>query len=164
MNTAKLSLREKLLWHSATDQKTGCRLWVGSCFPNGYGHLQTREKAHLTHRLAYELFVGPIPEGLHICHRCDTPACINPAHLFPGTNRDNALDMVAKGRAPATTHPGARNPNAKITQEQAEQIVKAIGSCRQIAKQFGISASQVARIRSGRTKWGFGRSNSGDSP
>ncbi len=64
-----------------------------------YGQISIDGRLRLTHRLAYQLCVGPVPEGLFLLHSCDNPPCVNPAHLSPGTIRDNALDMSAKGRA-----------------------------------------------------------------
>jgi len=75
-----------------------CWLWTGSRSPQGYGQIsQAGERPELAHRVAWALAFGP-PGGLSVCHHCDVRTCCNPAHLFLGTARDNALDMVAKGR------------------------------------------------------------------
>ena len=67
---------------------------------DGYGQLTRSKKVHLAHRLSFELSKGPIPEGMHVCHSCDNRRCINPDHLWLGTNLDNLRDMFAKGRNP----------------------------------------------------------------
>lgn len=85
----------------------GCWLWRGYA-PNGYGRMSIAGHMQSTHRIAYRLFVAPIPEGLDVCHRCDTPACVNPAHLFVGTRQDNLDDMVDKGRHWWAKHEVAR--------------------------------------------------------
>lgn len=78
----------------------GCWLWTASKTALGYGQLGAPERSsnYLAHRLSYEINVGPIPDRMCVLHRCDTPACVNPAHLFLGTKRDNSRDMEAKGR------------------------------------------------------------------
>ena len=78
------------------DKRTDCWNWTGAT-ANGYGVLNFGGQVR-AHRLAYETFVGPIPDGLLVCHRCDNPRCVNPGHLFVGTNSDNTRDMVSKGR------------------------------------------------------------------
>lgn len=91
----------------------GCWLFTGAWDGGGYGQVSTRkgEAPAKAHRVAYEAAHGPVPEGLHVCHRCDTPACVNPGHLFAGTRRDNMLDCSTKGRlSPASMlnlRPGA---------------------------------------------------------
>lgn len=83
-----------------------CWLWAGYRAPGGYGKVYWRRQKHLAHRLAYELLVGPVPSGMQVCHRCDNPSCVNPAHLFVGTQKDNMKDAVRKGRVRGqkTTH------------------------------------------------------------
>lgn len=76
----------------------GCWIWTGARFPFGYGAIKIGGRPRGAHRTAWELVNGPIPEGLNVLHHCDNPPCVNPAHLFLGTLRDNALDMFAKGR------------------------------------------------------------------
>ena len=79
--------------------EVGCWLWTGGMQNMGYGVITNgRGSKKLAHRFSWELHNGPIPEGLHVLHRCDTPLCVNPHHLFTGTAKDNIDDAVAKGR------------------------------------------------------------------
>lgn len=81
------------------EPNSGCWLWTAGVGIGGYGRLWCG--AGLTryaHRFSYELAFGPVPSGMFVCHRCDTPACVNPDHLFLGTHRDNMRDMQQKGR------------------------------------------------------------------
>ncbi len=85
-----------------------CRIWEGTVTHWGYGVLSWEGKLVYVHRAAWELENGPIPDGMFICHRCDTPLCIRPEHLFAGTHEDNMADAKAKGRM----HLGVRNGRA----------------------------------------------------
>lgn len=80
---------------------SGCWEWTGATVPFGYGVFQLGRGVGVTrsHRFAYELWVGPIPEGMFVCHTCDNPPCCNPEHLFLGSNGDNMKDMHAKNRS-----------------------------------------------------------------
>jgi hypothetical protein len=87
-----------------------CWEWLGGRTGPGYGAL-TRDGGKVqvkAHRVSYELHHGPIPDGLYVCHTCDNPGCVNPAHLWAGTPQDNMTDKVLKGRAFQWS--GARNP------------------------------------------------------
>lgn len=75
-----------------------CHLWTGHKDRDGYGTFRYKDKKIRSHRAAYQLFVGKIPDGFLVCHTCDTPSCVNPKHLFIGTNKDNVNDMWTKGR------------------------------------------------------------------
>lgn len=75
-----------------------CHYWTGHVGRWGYGTIGVDGKSILAHRFSYELYIGPIPEGLLVCHHCDQPLCQNPRHLFLGTNFDNMADKTRKGR------------------------------------------------------------------
>lgn len=77
---------------------SGCWLWTGFEHHNGYGGLMIKNVTVLAHRLSWQIHNGPIPKGLCVCHKCDTPFCVNPDHLFLGTNKDNIHDAIRKGR------------------------------------------------------------------
>lgn len=83
------------------EPNTGCLFWLGVVNNYGYGLVGVvgKKSPQLVHRVAYERFVGPIPDGMKVCHRCDTRSCCEPSHLFIGTQKDNLRDMFAKKRA-----------------------------------------------------------------
>lgn len=118
-----------------------CWLWIGSRVPGGYGGLssQLRGIPRRAHRISYELAHGPIPEGLDVLHRCDNPPCVRPEHLFLGTARDNAVDMMAKRRSRV----------AKLTPERVAAVREAVaaGETRKaVAAREGVSLTAVSRV------------------
>lgn len=91
-------IAERLAERSVLRADTGCIEWTGAVDGCGYGHLRVDGRSYRAHRLAYEIQHGPIPAGALICHKCDNPPCVNPDHLFAGSQLDNMRDMRAKGR------------------------------------------------------------------
>ena len=136
-----------------------CWLWTGTQQRNSsYGQFWRKGKLVRPHRFAYEYFVGPIPDGLTIDHLCGVPLCVNPKHLFTGTQSDNVKDMIAKGRAiPPKPHAyGEMAKNASLTKEQA-RIAKywvSLGNWSQakIAKYFKVSPMVISRIVNSQTR------------
>ena len=138
----------------------GCWEWMGSRRPNGYGQFSFNGRPTKAHRVAYLIFVGPIPDGLCILHRCDNRWCVNPRHLFLGTQADNLNDASSKGRMkwkathalrvnPEKRCQGERHPRAILTdasiQSIRDQSRQGI-SQHLLAKQFGVGQGTISRI------------------
>lgn len=166
-------VREKLL-EKATVVEGGCWGWSGKLDSYGRAFLMIGSKADGSRkncraaRLSYEEFVGPIHEGLCVLHTCDNPSCINPEHLFLGTQADNMADKVAKGRqAKGKNHGWAKNPDAiprgskasrsKLTEEDIRLIRREYDgggiSQRALADRYGVSQRAVWAVLAGVT-WG----------
>lgn len=116
--------------------------WSGPRDRKSYGTIWPSLRAH---RVSYELANGPIPAGMCVCHRCDNPPCVNPAHLWLGTIAENTADKMEKGRQRFLR--GDESPAAKLTTAQIAIIRATPGTQKDVAAQFGISQSHVHRIR-----------------
>lgn len=126
-----------------------CWEWAGHLNSNGYGRFPTDNTVRLAHRVAFEMFFAPIPEGKNVCHKCDNRKCVNPAHLWLGTQSDNLKDAAAKGRMfrPDTT--GERNGNRKLCWSDVRNIRRLFrnGMIRKhIAQIYGVAPSTVGEI------------------
>lgn len=139
------------------EPNTGCHLWTGSYDKHGYGRkmLGVGAKARrpvLAHRISYEIHVGPIAPGLVVLHRCDVPACVNPAHLSVGTSAENSADMKRKGRSPR----GERQASARLTEDNVREIRSRVANGtpqREVAAAFGVARSTLSQIVS-KQRWG----------
>ena len=140
------------------DKSGNCWLWTASTKSDGYGAYHLAGVRGYAHRLAWELTHGPIPAGLYVCHHCDTPPCVNPAHLFLGTAKDNTADMLRKGRGPGRA-PKVRvnRPPAKIGRPSklTSEDIYVIRTCcalghhtvkRLLAQEYGVSRHTIDRI------------------
>lgn len=130
------------------NQKSKCWIWAGNLGAKGYGKLSKKGETLSAHRFAYQSFNGDIPAGMHVLHKCDNRACVNPKHLFIGNNTDNIRDMHAKGRS---VNVGVTHHDNRLTPKQVFQIRKDTRLMRIIADDYGISAATVCTIRSRET-------------
>jgi hypothetical protein len=132
-----------------------CWLWTASVNSGGYGTFRFHGKTRLAPVVAWELTYGPVPAERYICHRCDTPRCVNPAHLWLGTLADNNADMVAKGRSPVIGKKGSANINARLSDAEIHDIKSrphsGWGHSARLAAEFGVSPATIGHILTGRS-------------
>jgi len=130
------------------DPITGCWNWIAYKNPKGYGQIATStSKAILAHRVSYELFKGSFPNNLCVLHVCDNPNCVNPDHLFLGTRKDNAEDMISKNRQPNLK--GEHSGHSKLTETDIMFIrnyPRYKGYQKDLARKFNISHQHVSAI------------------
>lgn len=137
------------------EKTAGCWLWTGQKHPQGYGFLDIKNSSNkrvvlIASRVIWEWENGPIPDGMQVCHSCDNPPCVNPAHLFLGTNQDNIDDKVAKGRQMK----GEAVPNSIVTEAEVIEMRRrhAAGEMQKdLAVEFGISRPTMSNIIRGVT-------------
>lgn len=145
-----MTLVEKILNFSVPVPEAGCWLWDRHHHRQGYGWVRHEGRLLLAHRASYEAFNGSIPPGLKVLHRCDTPECVNPSHLFLGTQRDNVADMHAKGRDRKSR--GEAHGRARLKEDDIRKIRarRASGEILiSIGADYGINASYVKKICDG---------------
>lgn len=135
------------------EPNSGCWLWLGPIMNMGYGTVTLDGKNVLAHRVSFELSNGPIPDGMHICHRCDNTYCVNPDHLFAGTPLDNMRDCINKGRfVPLKTMRGEHHANSKLTEKDVLAIRADKRMKKVVATDFKITRTMVWEIQS-RKSW-----------
>ena len=132
----------------------GCWLWTAYKTSEGYGHITDENGDQvLAHRVSWEMVNGSIPAGILVLHSCDTPSCVNPRHLFLGTDSDNVADRCSKGRTShASRNRGELNGSSKLTNKQVQAIREISLPQKDIAFMFNISTSCVSLIKNNRRR------------
>lgn len=141
-----MDMMEKLIARVKVDAN-GCFIWQGYKDSRGYGftRLGNDRKTKSAHRFSYQTFRGEIPAGLCVCHRCDNPSCINPAHFFLGTHKDNSQDAAKKNRM---TH-GVKVNTAKLNEQQVAEITRRYAAgerTMKLVEEFGVSKHAIRRV------------------
>ena len=147
-------------WEPVTE--TGCWLWTGALSTQGYARINYKGKNTFAHRLSWEIHNGPIPvtdsyHGICVLHKCDTPVCVNPKHLFLGSHRINMEDMKDKGRSRGAS--GSENGNSSLTEEQVVLIRADTRRANKIAIDYGVTGVTIGDVKSFKTWKHVGGSN-----
>ena len=133
---------------SRTKESNGCLIWQGTKKDSGYGTIKINQIIYRVHRLVYFLSFGSIPKGIYVCHRCDRPECVNPDHLFLGTQKENINDCRKKGRMSVGEH----RPSSKLKEADVIYIfTNKTEAKRFIARKFKITPKAVRDIKNGVT-------------
>jgi len=139
------------------EKTDSCWLWTASLNTHGYGQISIHNRPRVVHRVAHELLVGPISEGLRVCHHCDVRHCVRPDHLFLGTAKDNTQDMMSKGRGrfPGSgmrgDRSGARSPQRRVRRDEVLRLYAQGMRQIEIAHVMGMSPSNVSYIVHGKS-------------
>lgn len=124
----------------------GCWEWTAATDHCGYGRFGIRGRNRLAHRVSFCIHVGPVPEGMCVLHRCDNPPCVNPDHLFLGTQKDNMRDRDSKRRTPS----GESHAKSPLTWADVAEIRRryAAGGCslNALAREFGVTNQSISKI------------------
>lgn len=132
----------------------GCWIWTAGTNSDGYGSMKLGQRKQSSHRISYELANGPIPAGMDVLHHCDNRRCVNPEHLFLGTNLDNVRDRESKGRG--GDHKGVHNGRTHIPDAVIESIRRRYAeggvSQKYLAEVHGVSQPYVSEIVHFRTR------------
>lgn len=135
--------------------ENGCWIWQGSKNDKGYGRIRSGKKTFRAHRVSYEAFHGPIPKGHGVLHKCDNPSCINPDHLFSGTQFDNMSDASTKGRLLGMK--GEDNPSCVLTKNEVLSIYNSPDKLKRgfvfrAAKKYVVNRGTIISILDG-SRW-----------
>lgn len=139
----------------APEPNTGCLLWTASLNHSGYGECRINEKTYLSHRVSYFLKNGPFENHLCVLHKCDTPGCVNPDHLFLGTRKENCEDKIKKGRMRFGVSRGESQGLSKLKAHQVIEIREKYKtnaySHRSLAKEYEVSDHAIYNVLNRKT-------------
>ena len=166
MNAEPAYIRNSRFYRKIDITPLGCWNWTGAN-DGRYGQFSVGGKLVKAHRYAYQIWRAPIPDGKNVCHKCDNPKCVNPSHLFLGTQSDNLRDCAQKGRNPMQTHPeksafktlpdavrprGDTHGKTKIAERDLGEIRTSALSTEELANAYGVHRTAIQRIRSGKRR------------
>ena len=143
-----MEMSPKKRFEKAVKKTKSCWLWKQCKDRWGYGHFKLGKKTCQAHRVSYFFYVGNIPKGMCVLHNCDNPACVNPKHLFIGTNLDNVRDRERKGRGDSGR--GEDSGSARLTNKQVLEIRKRYIpyqlSSEKLAKEYGVKKRAIQKV------------------
>ena len=137
--------QERIDKYSQPITEVGCWIWTGAVTSVGYGLCQSvkRKKTASAHRVAYEAFIGEIPNGMIVAHACDNRLCVNPNHLWLATHKENSQDMVNKKRSAR----GEKCGKSKLTNEQIKVIRESNLSTYKLGAMFNVTRQNIGFIK-----------------
>jgi len=139
-------LRERFWKNVNVKTPIECWPWTNYTNPEGYGQIGDNCKTRRAHRVSYELYFGHLSDDLYVCHHCDNPSCVNPFHLYQGTEQQNTRDMVERDRQAR----GQDFSNTKLSDKEVLQIRREYKNTDlnqyDLAEKFGVNRSQIQRI------------------
>ena len=139
-------------WKHVNKKSDGeCWEWEAGKDRQGYGRIGAKYKTYFAHRISWFIHSGEIPKGISVCHTCDNRACVNPSHLFLGTQKDNMTDMTDKGRRCPPPHVvGEKQGNHKLTEKQVIEIrekhMPYKYSMYKLAEEYGVARGTIYRV------------------
>jgi hypothetical protein len=141
------TIKIRFLKYVAPPNENLCHLWLGAD-KRAYGKFWDGDKYESAHRVSYRLHKGEIPAGMVVMHTCDVSNCVNPNHLVLGTQSENVIDCVVKGRADKTTKArGEFSGRAILHEENVLEILKSRETTANLARKFGVNFMTVSAVR-----------------
>jgi len=140
-----LTLKERFM--NSVNKTDSCWLWKGKIPAHGYGYIQINKKCYRAHRVSWEIYFGEIPKGMLVCHKCDVPSCVNPDHLFLGSDADNMRDRDEKCRV--AHNKGEKCGKSKIKESDViaiKTLFKSGATQTEIGNKLGINRKNVFNI------------------